>query len=281
MDRSAPQSRATPFWLGDWNAAKSGINTFARNLSLQTRSPTTNSRVNKLDADLLDDEIFGMLNEHLKSAFALIKPQFFDKYKPELTALLQSIIFGLSVASSKRATYGQQLQNLKYKSPGLVTRRLYLFGLITIGGQYGWTRLNQYLLERGWADLPPNTWRHRIHSLIDKSEKLFKILSLANFLAFLANGRYKTFIERLLSLKLVYARPQLVHSVSLEFLNRQMVWHAFTTKLLIEKEECSCLRCGTRIKSIKPHRSVQEGLDANKEENTTSQDQAKSPQEKE
>ncbi|KAJ1674668.1 peroxisome assembly protein (Peroxin-2) [Spiromyces aspiralis] len=347
---STPQGRGRPFWLGDKDDTKAGAQILARNFGLQVRkSPAWSSRVNKLDADLLDDEIFDMLNAHVKDAFSLVKPTIFDRFKPELTATLQSMLFGLSILSSRRATYGQGLQNLKYDSAKGLRSRLYLFGILTIGGQYGWARLNRCLMDGGWADLPMSDWRHRVHRLVDKAERYFKLASLLNYLAFLANGRYKSVVERILSLRLTYAKPQLAHSVSMEFLNRQMVWHAFTeflmfvvplvnaaklratvgkairkalglppasvdeaiaklpkntcaicftaspardvadgaavgqfdtgscrvtnpysgkcghaycyicirTKLMVEKDACCCLRCGTRISAIKPSVSIQ------------------------
>ena len=40
--------------------------------------------------------------------------------------------------------------------------------------------------------------------------------------------RYRTTVDRLLGMKLVPSRRLVRHNVSYDFMNRQMVWHAFT-----------------------------------------------------
>ena len=45
---------------------------------------------------------------------------------------------------------------------------------------------------------------------------------------FFWNGRYRTTVDRLLGMKLVPSRRLVRRSVSYDFMNRQMVWHAFT-----------------------------------------------------
>jgi len=53
-----------------------------------------------------------------------------------------------------------------------------------------------------------------------------------SFLTFLYNGRYRTLLDRILRLRLVPASSQTSREVSFEYLNRQLVWHAFTEFLL-------------------------------------------------
>src|SRR6266576_3306257 len=45
---------------------------------------------------------------------------------------------------------------------------------------------------------------------------------------FFGFGRYRTTVDRLLGMKLVPSRRLVRRSVSYDFMNRQMVWHAFT-----------------------------------------------------
>ena len=45
--------------------------------------------------------------------------------------------------------------------------------------------------------------------------------------------RYRTLIDRLLGLQLVPAQRLTKREVSYEFMNRQMVWHAFTVRFII------------------------------------------------
>jgi hypothetical protein len=58
----------------------------------------------------------------------------------------------------------------------------------------------------------------------------------------LIRNRYRTLIDRLLRLKLVPAQRLMKRQVSYEFMNRQMVWHAFTVSnhLGIEPQSHSC-----------------------------------------
>jgi peroxin-2 len=58
------------------------------------------------------------------------------------------------------------------------------------------------------------------------------LASLASFLVFLYNGRYRTLIDRFLRLRLTPPTSQVSREVSFEYLNRQLVWHAFTEFLL-------------------------------------------------
>lgn len=61
---------------------------------------------------------------------------------------------------------------------------------------------------------------------------IHSVAALVSFLVFLVNGRYRTLIDRILHLKLVAPTGQMSRQVSFEYLNRQLVWHAFTEFLL-------------------------------------------------
>lgn len=58
------------------------------------------------------------------------------------------------------------------------------------------------------------------------------ITAFASFLVFLVNGRYRTLLDRILRLRLAPPSSQVSREVSFEYLNRQLVWHAFTEFLL-------------------------------------------------
>ncbi len=58
------------------------------------------------------------------------------------------------------------------------------------------------------------------------------VAALASFLLFLVNGRFRTLLDRLLRMRLVQRSSQVRHQPSYEYLNRQLVWHAFTEFLL-------------------------------------------------
>jgi peroxin-2 len=47
----------------------------------------------------------------------------------------------------------------------------------------------------------------------------------------MSKPRYRTLADRLLQMRLVPSRRQVKRDVSYEFMNRQMVWHAFTASI--------------------------------------------------
>ncbi|KAJ1966065.1 peroxisome assembly protein (Peroxin-2) [Dipsacomyces acuminosporus] len=225
---SLPQESPRQQWKRTWSATNSHLQANIGKNAVRTAVPR-NSRVNKLDADLLDDELTDMLREPVSNAMSLIRPGFVDKYRLEIDTAIKAVLFWLSVGSHRRATYGQSLQNLTYDSSVRgFSRRVHLFGILSIGGSYAWTKLASALSLRGWADAPQGSARSKVWRLVDRIEKAVKVATLVNFLAFISTGQYKTAVERVLGLRLIYARPQMSHSVSFEFLNRQLVWHAFT-----------------------------------------------------
>lgn len=60
----------------------------------------------------------------------------------------------------------------------------------------------------------------------------YSIAAFTSFLVFLVNGRYRTLLDRVLRLRLAPPARQVSREVSFEYLNRQLVWHAFTEFLL-------------------------------------------------
>jgi peroxin-2 len=56
--------------------------------------------------------------------------------------------------------------------------------------------------------------------------------AFVSFLIFLVDGRYRTLLDRILRLRLTPPTNQQGREVSFEYLNRQLVWHAFTEFLL-------------------------------------------------
>ena len=69
----------------------------------------------------------------------------------------------------------------------------------------------------------------RVSSIASTSHS---IAAFASFLVFLVNGRYRTLLDRILRIRLAPSSSQVSQEVSFEYLNRQLVWHAFTEFLL-------------------------------------------------
>ncbi len=188
-----------------------------------------------------------------------------ERFEPELLALLNLTLFKLSIYNSS-TTYGAQLQNLKYrnermhkgsckctwrkkknfvpityiqkvesiaKDAPLTKAQKISYGILTVGGQYAWTRISRIATNKGWGELEEDDIRNKIYKLLQYGEKYWKLFSLINFLVFLWNGKYRMLIDRLLSMRLVYSKKSMNRQVSFEFLNRQMVWHAFTVSFYL------------------------------------------------
>ncbi|GAA5888837.1 hypothetical protein JCM6882_002872 [Rhodosporidiobolus microsporus] len=123
------------------------------------------------------------------------------------------------------------------------------------------TRLQDRMLSSSWADEPlprscfslvdlrrvaltrgrrreeeviqmKREWKRTAWELLGVAEKLGSLAGLLNFLIFLHNGKFRTLIDRVLKMRLVYARRAFTPNVSFEYLNRQLVWEAFTEFLL-------------------------------------------------
>ena len=68
--------------------------------------------------------------------------------------------------------------------------------------------------------------------LTDLVSTTHSIAAFVSFLVFLVNGRYRTLVDRILRMRLTPPSSQASREVSFEYLNRQLVWHAFTEFLL-------------------------------------------------
>ncbi|KAJ2550662.1 peroxisome assembly protein (Peroxin-2) [Coemansia sp. RSA 1933] len=228
MSRIPPQQVPQQPWKHTWRQTVSQLQDTGSN-SRSTVVPRS-GRVNKLDAELLDAEIAAMVRDPVRKAFSLIDSRFMDRYGHEVDAAIHGVLFALSVgAAGRRATYGQMVQNLAYAHTGRgFGRRIWMLGLVAVVGRYAWRRTVATMSACRWADHPAESMRGWIWCLMQRAERIARVVALVNFLAFLGAGQYRTVTERLLGLRLVSARPQLAHSVSFEFLNRQLVWHAFT-----------------------------------------------------
>ncbi|PKC76046.1 hypothetical protein RhiirA1_333307 [Rhizophagus irregularis] len=229
------------FWKNDWLNVQSSLSSLRNSLASFPSSPLRIMRVSQLDADLLDSELFGTFKEQL---WLLFSPQIKQTFEPELLAILH-FIYRLTVLESG-ATYGAQLQNLKYrnekqhwgglqsitKDSPLTTFQKFAYIAMTVGGQYIWIRISRLVIAQGWSELSEDDPRNIFWKVLQKVENIYKTVSLLNFLIFLYDGKYSTLTDRILSIRLVYARRIMNRQVSFEFLNRQLVWHAFTVNLI-------------------------------------------------
>ncbi|KAL8755600.1 MAG: hypothetical protein Q9184_004745 [Pyrenodesmia sp. 2 TL-2023] len=211
-------------------------------------------RVGQVDAELLDEELLELLRGQVGEALKYFGSHLRDDWSPEILLGLRAALFKLSFWDHD-ASYGAALQNLKYTdarhtgpmAPAPTRWQKACYGLLSVGGRYGWEKWNTWLADQegGYdgvslatttessTDLlkptPSVRLLSRISSLVSTAHS---IAALSSFILFLVNGRYRTLLDRILRLRLTSPSNHLSRQVSFEYLNRQLVWHAFTEFLL-------------------------------------------------
>ncbi|PWN29762.1 hypothetical protein BDZ90DRAFT_249657 [Jaminaea rosea] len=242
---SSSRNSLDHFWSQAASDAHPRISQIRRRLPHFPSAPLRIQRVSQLDAELLDEELLTLLFEPVKTSLAQIKNTLPDRIEPELLALLKLVLFKYSVWDNG-ASYGAMLQNLRYRnewahrgglqstflSAPLSKVQLALYPLLTIGVPYAYARLSRHMTSLSFSSMPANDPRRLLWSMVDKLQRLHEGLALVNFAAFLSDGKYRTITDRMLGMRLTYAERTLNRNVSFEFLNRQLVWHAFTEFLL-------------------------------------------------
>ncbi|RWQ98511.1 putative peroxisome biosynthesis protein [Paecilomyces variotii] len=196
-------------------------------------------RVGQVDAELLDEELLGLLKGQVGEALKYFGPHVRDDWSSEIQLGLRAILFKLSIWDHN-ASYGAALQNLKYTdsrsqgpvfSPPTKWQKI-LYGLFTVGGRYAWDRWESWLIDKQGGYEEPSSEVRLLSKITDIVSTSHSIAAFASFLVFLVNGRYRTLVDRILRIRLTPPSTQVSREVSFEYLNRQLVWHAFTEFLL-------------------------------------------------
>jgi peroxin-2 len=233
--QTAQQLSKLPYPLGYLGNA--GVSTWN---SIRGREGTRPAfRVGQVDAELLDEELLELLKAQVGEALKYFGGHIQDEWSAEILLALRAILFKLTVWDHD-ATYGAALQNLKFtdarkKSSVLVAPSKWqkaLYGLFTVGGQYTWRRWEDWLVDNDNGYDEPSPVVRRLSNLSSTLSTVHSTAALASFLVFLVNGRYRTLLDRILRLRLAPPTSQVSREVSFEYLNRQLVWHAFTEFLL-------------------------------------------------
>ncbi|KAF2662442.1 hypothetical protein K491DRAFT_617202, partial [Lophiostoma macrostomum CBS 122681] len=197
-------------------------------------------RVGQVDAELLDEELLELLKNQVGEGLKYFGTHVTDTYTPEILLGLRLVLFKLSIWNNN-ASYGAHLQGLRYTdarsaSPARPPPKPWQkagYGLVTIGGRYAWTKWEEHLLSASEDYTRPQSSTLKLLGRItEQLNSAHDIASLASFCVFLLNGRYRTLTDRLLRLRLTPTSHSTSREVSFEYLNRQLVWHAFTEFLL-------------------------------------------------
>lgn len=234
-DAAAALSRL-PFPLGRLSTASHSV--WA---AIQGRSGTRPAfRVGQVDAELLDDELVSLLKAQAGDGLKFFGTHLADSYGAELLLALRLALFKLGIWDHS-ASYGAHLQGLRYTDarssapnrPPPTSWQKLAHAAITVGGRYAWTKWGDYLLAATQDYTRPESPRLQLLArLTDLASSAHDVASLISFLVFLVNGRYRTIADRLLRLRLTPTTHATSREVSFEYLNRQLVWHAFTEFLL-------------------------------------------------
>lgn len=205
-------------------------------------------RVGQVDAELLDEELLSLLQGQVGDALKYFGGHLNDDWSAEIAAALRAALWKLSIWD-RGTSYGGSLQGLRYVdarqerglgADGGVGGSLAdptgwqkaAYGLLTVGGRYGWQKWEDWLLEKEGGYREPSPIIKRLGSMTAMLSSTHEVAALVSFLVFLYNGKYRTLVDRLLRLRLAPSTNQTSREVSFEYLNRQLVWHAFTEFLL-------------------------------------------------
>ncbi|KAI9821062.1 MAG: peroxisome assembly protein (Peroxin-2) [Pycnora praestabilis] len=196
-------------------------------------------RVGQVDAELLDEELLELLKGQVGEALKYLGSHLRDDWTSEISLGLRAVLFKLTIWDHD-ASYGAALQNLRYtdaRSRSSVSNpptrwQKSFYGLCTVGGRYAWDKWEDWLVERegGYDEPTPNV--RLLSQVTSIASTTHSMAAFASFLVFLFNGKYRTLIDRILRLRLAPPTSQVSREVSFEYLNRQLVWHAFTEFLL-------------------------------------------------
>lgn len=202
-----------------------------------TSTTRPSPRVSQLDASLLDDELLSLLQSRVADATRFFGHHLADDWSAEISLLLKALLFKISLWDGD-GSYGAALQglrlvdarthdaagNMSLKSLGKWKRGVY--GLLTVGSGYAWEKWEDWLTAHsGGRDA--TKWR----ALVQWAEfagNAHAVATLLSFLVFLVNGRYRSLLDRMLGVRLVPSTSRMDRQVSFEYLNRQLVWNAFT-----------------------------------------------------
>jgi peroxin-2 len=191
------------YWQSANRAAEPVQASIRRRLPHFPSPPLRIQRVSQLDAEILDTELTSMLLEPLKMTLRNIKSTLPLTLEPELLLTLRLILYKFSVFE-RGATYGAMLQNLRYrnewahsgglqstsKDASLSRIQLTLFPALTILLPYLHEKLERRMSHLSYSDMPSNDPRRLLWNGMDRLQRVYAALSLANFLAFLSDGRY-------------------------------------------------------------------------------------------
>jgi len=175
-------------------------------------------------------------------------PRGAERWGQEAAALMELAVYAGSLVT-RNATPGMALLNLRFRreretappaeqrtgveGPGFDRGRAALSAAALAASLQGWRLLQSRMAVHGWGTEGEHSWRRRAWALARRAEDALQLASLLHLLAFLRYGTYRSLPERALGARLVYAQPRMVHAVSFDFLNRNLVWSELAELMLL------------------------------------------------
>lgn len=206
-------------------------------------------RVFQLDALAIQDS----LGETLRTSFFQIfqtgpLAQLRFAYQEELTLFVDGLLYYLSMWRSGQSV-GDRLQNLVVRDevrarafglqssvslvPSLAPHRrlLLIHAVLSLLVPYVARKFQRKVLDEGWSREDPRSTKYRVAKIFKYVCVSWALLSLANTLHFLSTGQYRSLLERLLSLKMVYGSQKMIRLTNIMYFNQHM-WISTWTSLL-------------------------------------------------
>ncbi|CAN7985668.1 unnamed protein product [Ixodes hexagonus] len=186
--------------------------------------PVVGSRVNQLDADELDGELFSLFKARLADVFKHVDGSFYPTYEPEIKAVLKALLYGFTVWDCG-STVGQRLLGLEYFAGRDTVKRAsraQILALVSVSTLLPWLR------ER-WLGVYLRRLSHHRRSSVERGlghlETAFRVASVANFVLFLLRGTYCSLSTRLTGVINGHVQRPMIREVQFDFMNRELLWH--------------------------------------------------------
>ncbi|XP_044006486.1 peroxisome biogenesis factor 2 [Aphidius gifuensis] len=189
-------------------------------------SSTYVSRINQLDAEQLDNEIYKILSSKSHDISRQLTPGITDKWTPEINALLRTVIWIFSLGTSK-STFGQNLLDLTYIN--LTKKKAIMFLILSVIPKY----MEDKYLDPNRLLITNND--KIIQKFIEKFKILSSLLSFINLLIFLNHGIQPSLIERIIGVSSKTVTNLKPRTIGYSYMTRELLWHSlmeiFTTGL--------------------------------------------------
>lgn len=192
-------------------------------------------RVTQLDAAQLENSVFQILQDELKTSLQNDSLSFLLYVKPELNAILRYILWKLSI-NKAGITIGQSMFNTEYLylNQSISCRQRYIFGVVTILLPWVKERFSDiikvfnFLFKANSVIYSPQN----IENVYKYIERLLKLLSLINFILFLRYGKRASILERTLQLDHVFSDKPTPRYIDYAYMRKEMLWEATSQTLI-------------------------------------------------